>query len=302
MNSVYFTAGYAAFVLGILWLYVFVRRRSRQERTPFPEKTRLLRGPGESLRRKVSALDEALLKEFLIACVAPATVLTVFLALASKLEGAAGLLIASLGIVGLATTLYFCARRIGAVVDRRRNTALGAFGERVVSEHLEPLKASGHLVFHDVPAGDPQAGSRAAPFNLDHVVVGPAGVFAIETKTRRKGRARIGFMAHEIIYDGRALAYPWGEDRHGLEQARSQAEWLARFLQQQLGQPVPVQPLLVFPGWTIIRKGQGAVDVLAPKEVPAAIAPAAPRPAALDAETMDLIARQLEARCRDVDL
>lgn len=302
MSPVYFMTGFAAFVLGILFLHVFTRRRSRQERAPFPENTRLLRGPGESLRRKAAALDEALLNEFLIACIVPATSLAIFLYLASKLGGGAGLVIAGLGLVALMTALFFCARRLGAVVDRRRNTALGAFGERIVSEHLEPLKASGHLVFHDVPAGDPPAGSKAPPLNLDHVVVGPAGVFAIETKTRRKGRTRVGFMAHEIIYDGRALAYPWGEDRHGLEQAQSQAGWLATFLQQQLGRPVPVQPLLVFPGWMIIRKGRGAVDVLNPKELAAAIAPDAGRPAVLDADTIDLIARRLEARCRDVEL
>lgn len=302
MSQVLFTSGYVALILGVLFLYVFVRRRSRQERAPFPENTRLLRGPGESLRRKVAELDEAMLNEFLIACVAPVSALAVFFYLASRLDGAAGLVVAGLGILALIVALFFCARRFGIVVDRRRNTALGAFGERIVAEHLEPLKAAGHLVFHDVPAGDPPAGANTAPYNLDHVVVGPAGVFAIETKTRRKGRARVGFMAHEIIYDGRALAYPWGEDRHGLEQARSQAEWLAAFLQKQLGRAVPVQPLLVFPGWMIIRKGRGAVNVLNPKELPSAIAPAAGRPAALDADTMDLVARQLEARCRDVEL
>ncbi len=302
MSQVLFALGYVALILGVLFLHVYVRRRSRQERAPFPENTRLLRGPGESLRRKVAELDEAMLNEFLVACVAPASAIAVFFYLAGALGGAAGLAVAGLGVAALVITLYFCARRFGAVVDRRRNTVLGAFGERIVAEHLEPLKAAGHFVFHDVPAGDPPAGSKAAPFNLDHVVVGPAGVFAIETKTRRKGRARVGFMAHEIIYDGRALAYPWGEDRHGLEQARRQAEWLANFLQQQLGRAVPVQALLVFPGWMILRKGRGAVNVLNPKELPAAIAPAADRPAALDADTVDLIARQLEARCRDVEL
>ena len=118
-------------------------------------------------------------------------------------------------------------------------------------------------------------------------------------------------MAHEIIYDGRALAYPWGEDQHGIEQAKRQAEWLADFLQRELGRPVPVQPLLVFPGWSIIRKDGSAanpVNVLSPRELPAAIE----RPPAsghtgfvvppLDAAAIDLVARQLEARCRDVEL
>jgi hypothetical protein len=150
--------------------------------------------------------------------------------------------------------------------------------------------------------GDPPAGSTTPPFNLDHVVVGPAGIFAIETKTRRKGRARVGFMAHEIIYDGRALSYPWGEDRYGLDQALRQAEWLCTHLERQLGRTVPVYPLLVFPGWMIIRKAAGAVNVLNPRELPAAIMPSGSLTPALDSATIDLIARQLEARCRDVEL
>jgi hypothetical protein len=210
--------------------------------------------------------------------------------------------LAGLGVVTFIVLIVAMARRSLAIIERRRNTNLGYFGERIVAEHLEPLKAAGHRVLHDVPAGDAPAGSTTPPFNLDHVVIGPAGVFAIETKTRRKGRTRVGFMAHEIIYDGRALSYPWGEDRHGLDQALRQAEWLATHLERELGRPVPVRPLLVFPGWMIIRKAAGAVAVLNPRELPAAIMPSGSRPEALDSAIVDLIARQLEARCRDVEL
>ena len=49
----------------------------------------------------------------------------------------------------------------------------------------------------------------------------------------------------------------------------------------------------------IIRRGSGTVVVLNPKELPAAIES---RPAvAHDATQIDLIARQLDARCRDVE-
>mgnify|MGYP000447730379 CR=1 FL=1 len=49
-----------------------------------------------------------------------------------------------------------------------------------VAEALAPLTVDGCRIFHDVPA---------AAFNLDHVIVGPTGVFALETKTRRAGPA-----------------------------------------------------------------------------------------------------------------
>ena len=301
MTTFLIISGYTALFLGIIGLMLWLRNRSREDRTPFPENTRLLRGPGESLQRKVRELDEQVTDAIVIGLFIPILALGVGLALFLWLKNIWGLIAAGIGFLVLAVLMVQQARRVVSVLDRLRNYRLGLFGERIVAEHLEPLKITGHRVFHDVPSGNPPAGSTTPPFNLDHVVIGPAGVFAIETKTRRKGLARVGFMAHEIIYDGRALAYPQGEDQYGLDQARRQAEWLATYLHQQLGRPIPVRPILVFPGWMIIRKGTGPVTVLNPKELPSALT-ARSGEATLDATTQDLIARQLEARCRDVEL
>lgn len=60
-------------------------------------------------------------------------------------------------------------------------------GERAVGEALFSLAAESYKIFHDVPAE--VSGKK---FNVDHVAVGKNGLFAIETKTRRKGRARPG--------------------------------------------------------------------------------------------------------------
>ena len=301
MTTSLFALGYMGLFFGIIAFLVWLRKRARQDRAPFPENTRLLRGPGESLRRKVADLEELITQTLVLGLLLPLAALGLGLFLAAQLQGLPQLLVVGLGVVALVVLLVVMARRVTTILARRNNTALGAFGERIVAEHLEPLKTTGHHVFHDVPAGDAPAGSTTAPFNLDHVVVGPGGVFAIETKTRRKGRTRVGFMAHEIIYDGRALAYPWGEDQHGLDQARRQAEWLAAHLHRQLGRPVPVRPILVFPGWMIIRKGSGPVTVLNPKELPSAIHTRGAEPV-LDAAMIDLISRQLDTRCRDVEL
>lgn len=308
MSQILFAFGYVMLFIGVVALLLWLRKRSRQDRAPFPENTRLLRSAGESLQRKVTELDEKVETALVNGFIVPLLALGAFWGLAIWLKNLAGLIIAALGVLVFAYLIVVQARHLVTLIDRRRNYRLGLFGERIVAEHLEPLKLSGHRVFHDVPAGDPPAGSSTAPFNLDHVVVGPSGIFAIETKTRRKGRTRVGFMAHEIIYDGRALAYPWGEDQHGLEQAARQSAWLATFLQNQLGRAIPVQPLLVFPGWMIIRKGRGPVNVLNPRELPAAIERPSPSGhtgvavPALDPATIDLVARQLDARCRDVEL
>jgi Nuclease-related domain len=281
---------FAAFILGMLaW-----RKRQRKDRRPFPDNLKLLRGPGESQYRALTRLEERITDYLLLAFILPVLVSAALFWVTIHLAGAwqiAGLAATLLGLIG---SLFAVSRFLALKVQESANRYLGFFGERVVAEALEPLKAQGFRVFHDVPCGDDQS-----PFNIDHIVVGPNGVFAIETKTRRKGRARGGFAEHEIIFDGQVLAYPWGEDRHGLAQAQRQAKWLAAWLAQLLGQRPPVNPILTFPGWMIIRRGAGPVNVLNPKEIlPALLPRGAP---VLSPEQIDLIARQLDARCRDVE-
>lgn len=289
-----FLIGYCAVFLTLLFAAAVWRKKQRKTRAPFPENAKLLRGPGETLRRKLADLDERAVYELLAAFALPLAVGCALGWIAIHLSGealVAGLAVASLGLIA---SLAFVIRHLVRGIERWSNTWLGYIGERVVAESLDELKAQGFRIFHDVPAGDPKN-----PFNIDHVIVGPSGVFAIETKTRRKGRARAGFAEHQIIYDGQVLAYPWGEDRHGLDQAQRQAVWLQAWLEQLLGRTIRVQPVLTFPGWMVISRGPGAVAVLNPKQIPAAVAlRGAP---VLDGAAIDLVCRQLDARCRDVE-
>ena len=285
---------YIVIFIGLLMAAVIYQRRTRKDRRPFPDNFKLLRAPGETLRRRTAQLSENLVMYFFGALSIPVIVSFAFLWVTTHLEGRFQLYGLVITVVALLLSLVFAIRQLLAVLSRWTNHELGCFGERIVGEALEPLKVAGFRVFHDVPAGDAKT-----PFNLDHVIVGPSGVFAIETKTRRKGRARSGFAEHEIIYDGHVLAYPWGEDRHGLDQALRQARWLEDYLVSLLGQRIPVHPILTFPGWMVITRARGTVTVLNPKQIPSAVTSrGAP---VLDADQIDLVARQLEARCRDVE-
>jgi hypothetical protein len=280
-----------AFIGGLLaW-----RRHTRSDRKPFPDDLRLLRAPGESALRTLTHLNDRLFHLFIGAFAIPVVISGVLLAITTQLEPGWQPLGLGLTLVALLVSLFCVARIIAGTFEETRNRDLGYFGERIVGEALDPLKAQGFRVFHDVPAGD-----DSHPFNLDHVVVGPTGVFAIETKTRRKrrGASRPGYAEHEIIYDGQVLAYPWGEDTHGLAQTLRQAAWLRAWLHDLLGAEIPVHPILTFPGWMVISRAPGAVTVLNPKQLPAALTQRGP--ANLTATQIDLIARQLEARCRDV--
>ena len=289
-----FLGGYSLVFFGPLFGVVLWRRKKRKERAPFPQNAKLLRGPGETLRKQLAALDESLFQTFLFTFVLPLGIGGALAWIATAFTGPSALFWLALALIGLLASLIFSIRHLVRGLDRWRNTWLGYYGERIVAESLDDLKTQGCRIFHDVPAGDAKS-----PFNIDHVIVGPSGVFTVETKTRRKGRARAGFAEHQIIYDGQVLAYPWGEDRHGLDQAQRQARWLQENLARLLGEATPVSPILTFPGWMILRRGKGAVNVLNPREILSAVTLRGEP--VLSERQIDLITRQLDARCRDVE-
>ncbi|WP_438482661.1 hypothetical protein [Oleiharenicola lentus] len=123
--------------------------------------------------------------------------------------------------------------------------------------------------------------------------------FAHAYKTRRKGRARPGFEAHKVTYDGRQLVWPWTEDSFGLQQAESRAGWLSEWVTKMTGITVPAKPLLVLPGWYVVPKGVGMVSVLNHKQLHGAITRTPGN--VLNPSQIDLIARQLDNLCRDVE-
>lgn len=116
---------------------------------------------------------------------------------------------------------------------------LGLRGERMVGRMLERLRADGYDVFHDLP-GD--------GFNVDHVLVGPGGVFAVETKTiskPRRGRAEVRYDGQRVLLNGHA------PDRDPIAQARASADHVRDLLQRMTGRTVHVRPVVLYPGWWV---------------------------------------------------
>lgn len=108
----------------------------------------------------------------------------------------------------------------------------GARGEERVARVLAMLSAE-HDVFHGLPA----KGGGGAPGDLDHVVIGPTGVFVIETKR---------WAGAVTIVDGRILVDGREPSRAPVEQVQHAAGALRALLQEACGAPVTVQPILCF--------------------------------------------------------
>jgi hypothetical protein len=112
-------------------------------------------------------------------------------------------------------------------------------GERAVGQYLELLREGGARVFHDVTADG---------FNIDHVIVSPHGIFAIETKTWSKPKDG----DPHIQFDGQHLrAGKLDPERDPIRQATAQAGWLQRLIAESTGKTFSVTPVVVFPGWFV---------------------------------------------------
>ncbi len=286
-----FDAYVIAFVLiagGMFW-WSTARKKDRP-----PEHFKLLRSPGETQRRRVQKADESVLSYFFGGAFVPLVIAWLVLLLAIQLPK-------RLVLVGAAVAaVLFVASTVAAIImllrflNRRRNDLLGYLGERAVAEQLEPLRESGFRIFHDVPCE-----GRKSNFNIDHVVVGATGVAVIETKTRRKKKGREGYEDYVVTFDGQRLIWPWGEDRCGIDQLQSESDWLRKFIHDRTGLRVDPRPILALPGWFVTERVVGTFRVTNHKLLPSIVRDWKPKP--LTPEQIDLISRQLDERCRDVE-
>lgn len=157
-------------------------------------------------------------------------------------------------------SIAYAGLQVWRVVPELRKLRQAIDGEKAVGQFLEGLRAQGYSVFYDLVG---------VGFNVDHVLIGPAGVFTVETKTWSKpveGDAR-------ILFDGDSIRKGVFEpDRSPVVQASAQAGWLRELLKESTGKTFPVRPVIAFPGWFVEQTNKGAkreLWVINPKALPA---------------------------------
>jgi len=79
------------------------------------------------------------------------------------------------GLVGLAVAVLVSWRLRFQPSEQARTWQRGAQGERHTARLLDRLTRDGFVVFHDLAVPD-------SPANIDHLVIGPSGVFVIDSK------------------------------------------------------------------------------------------------------------------------
>ena len=281
----------------LIILFLLERRektRREQAESP-PQEEKLLRPPGHSLASKMEKLWDDLIDQLpqVLAFGAFGAILFyegfVFLAYPElRLAG-------TFSLIAAVACGFLAGRRTVAIrnlMRLRRNCQLGLRGEQAVAESLTEIASFGYRAFHDLPG--------EGKWNIDHVVVGPSGVFAIETKARRRRVGAGKQPAHEVHYDAEKLYFPTGEDREAVPQARGNARWVAEYLTKETGERVNAMPLLVLPGWYVKRlvadtKGFMAMNTTYLKKY------LADQPEKLPPAQVRRIITALEKKCRDVE-
>jgi len=271
------------------------RHRARRADARHPLQRDLLRGPGESQRERIAdaardAAEYAALALFLpllAFCLFPLkavwngelpedATIAVFLAVAAAL---------------LAWSLL----RLWRVLARSRSLELGYEAEVAAGLELDALRHLGYRVFHDVPAdGFVQ--------RIDHVLVGPAGVFAVAAMGRTAASAANGnggIEPWEVTYDGERLQFPGWEETLPLGQAMAMADWLCGWITEAICEPVSVRPVLVLPGWTVKRTAVSGIPVLAARRIHAYFGRMQPLVEMTDT-MVERISEQLDRHCRVV--
>lgn len=219
--------------------------RDRDDRRN-PVNIKILRGAGDGLRDQINkhseSFDSGLLAAFLLGPL-------LYVVWADRLLRAQGFtwegytpglfdLTLVVGAVGMVAGSFIYLVRHATAARKYRQ---GLAAELATAQCLSQVMSEGGLVFHDFP-GD--------GFNIDHIVVGKSAVFAVETKSRLKP-GKGGKESARVQYDGAKLLFPSHVETKPLEQARHQAEWLARFLASGVGESVRVVPYLALPGWFV---------------------------------------------------
>lgn len=232
-------------------------QNARMRRNPLVQSA--LSSPGQSLLTRLGELDQKVDAHLVYLLLTPLLLYAFYLSylyFGRKTISLEGSLIIGLPCIGL--TIFFIIRW-RRHLEERRNIRIEYEGEVSVGQELNRLMLEGYCVYHDFQADD---------FRIDHIVVGPKGVFSVETKARLRPttRGRGQSFGAVVEYNGRALIYPHGTDVNTINQAERQASWLSNWIGSTAGESVNVMAVVALPGWYVKRTSPEGIPVINPKQ------------------------------------
>jgi hypothetical protein len=237
-------------LLFMLVLNILRKYQLKKNRAPFTDN--FLRSPGESLFNQIQDLNEKISNSLMEFVLFPVFVTVFFFSTSDKISNINFAIVICFIFIFL---IYYSWKTL-KLIKKRRLLRLGYDGEVAAGQELNQLMLDGYNIYHDFPADK---------FNIDHIVVGPDSVYAVETKARSKPRAKGTRENHRVISNGRTLQFPDYSSSNFIDQADQQAKWLQKWLNSAVGEAVKVKPIVLLPGWYVERSSPDGVPVLNPK-------------------------------------
>lgn len=284
MELLYFVIAACVSAIPLLLLSFYRWHHIRKDKiSPFTDN--FLRSPGQSLNEQIQSVSDEITIYSCLAVILPLLILIIFFILNFNFK--------YFIVIMVVFELYFFIKLWKALNDRRK-LRLGYDGEIAVGQELNMLMLEGYHVFHDLVT------DKINKFNIDHIIVGSSGVYAVETKTRSKSRTKKKYEPATVIYDGICIKFPNYSDTDSLKQARLNAIYLQKWLTSSVGESVNAEAILTIPGWYVERKSPPrGVHVLNPKQIKAILK--SQKEKQLSHNMVQRIVHQLEQKCRDVE-
>lgn len=247
--------------------------------------TQLLNLPGASLQKQRDEMFMRVLERMFQAVIIGTSAAAILLAQANSTSQTGWSWLESLVVLAIFGAGMFYGLKITRDFPKMRRLRHALRAEQATAQEMGAALAGDNRLIHDVQAGD---------FNIDHVAITPAGIFAVETKSRLKPPAGNG--SPRVRYDGKTLDFGTWQETKPIEQASRQARWLEDYLRRSTGEALSVTPVLALPGWYVeptTRPTEGMVRVINPKNSNWLFLPQR-QPAQLDAAAIQRAAFQIE--------
>lgn len=222
-----------------------------------PLKDPRTRLPGQSLSEQIDALYDNLYEASLVPAILGGIAISSWIAYYSPQKTRPWIHT----ILALLATGWFI-KRFRTLLKQKRSLQKGMLGEQILGKFLEEqLMPHKYQVIHDLVCKDGEK-----QFNIDHVVIGPTGVFSIETKYWKKPSG----PNHQIFYDGKKILVDGrAPERDPLVEAIAGAKTVQTILETRTGRRFDVKPIVVFLGWyTTKNPGSTPAWVLNEQAVP----------------------------------
>lgn len=281
-----FVIGMGPFIL-LTWVVILQKKRNSLRRKN-PINTHLLRSPGHSLLEKMEDISIDL---FAYLQITP--FISLFLYVYYTSSSKSKLLFFTFIFIYFAG-LFYIGYKLIKLSKEREKLRLGYDAELAVGQELNLLMRHGFYVFHDV-----NLKNTISEFNIDHVVVGNTGVFAIETKGRSKEINSNGDYTYKVTFNGEKLIFPNHDETKPIEQAKRQSIALQKWLTSAVGEPIKVKAVIALPGWFITTTKKTDLTVINGKN-PEKFFNLNKEPL-LSEKLIKQIAHQLESLCRNVE-